>query len=140
MPRPNLVKVCDCFFDVGVYCMMKDLSYRDFFTLCIKERDDKRCSFMIWTHEDCFIACCMTFFQTSVKISGLEKLKLSLTSNCFYSNAGFDSDDHDDVSSCITTNFDEQNISYFCFYCQNIILVGFREKLHCIACRINYSP
>ena len=102
---------------------MKGLSYRDFFTLCMKERDDKRCSFMILIHEDCFIACCMNLLQTSVKTSGLEKLKPSLTSNFFYSNAGFDSDD----------------INYFCFYCQKIILVGFSEQLHCITCHITYS-
>ena len=83
---------------------------------------------MISTHEDCFIACCMNFLQTSVKISGLEKRKSSLTSNCFHSNAGFDSDDDDDMSSCLTTNFDEQNINYFCLYCQKIISVGFSEK------------
>ena len=74
MPRPNLVNVCDCCYDVGVSCMMKALSYRDFFTLYMKERDDKRCSLMISTHEYSFIACCMNFLQTSVKISGLEKL------------------------------------------------------------------
>ena len=65
MPRPNLVKVCNCFYDVGVYCMMKDLSYTDFFTLCIKERDDKRCSLMISTDEDCFNVCLRIFTNIS---------------------------------------------------------------------------
>ena len=102
---------------------------------------------MISTDEDCFIACCMNFLYTSVKTSGLERLNPSLKSNCFYFNDGFDSDDDedhdddddDDVSSCITTIFDKQNINYFCFHCQKIILVGFSKELHCIACRMTYS-
>ena len=56
---------------------------------------------MFTTHEDCFVACCMDFLKTSAKISGLEKLKPLLVTNCFYSG-GFDSDDE---SSCINMNF-----------------------------------
>ena len=87
----------------------------------MKERDDRKNSFMITTHEDCFIASCMDFLKTSVKISGLEKLTRLLVSNCFY-DGGFDSDEEDDEkSSCININVDEQNINRFSFCCQKII-------------------
>ena len=94
-------------FDVSVHYKIKDLSYSGFCILCMKERDDKKCSFIIATHEDCFIDCCIDFLKTSVKISGPEKLNPLLMSNCFYSAAGFDSDDDDDVFSCISANFGE---------------------------------
>ena len=70
----KFIKICDYFFDVSMYCVMKNLCYREFFSLCMKEMDNRKNSFLIKTHEDCFIACCMDFLKTSVKISGLEKL------------------------------------------------------------------
>ena len=139
---PKSIKLCDSCFDVVVYCLMKNLCYRGFFSLCMKERDDGKNSFMIATHEDCFIAFCfnpcfinyfMDFSKISVKISGLEKFKLLLVSDCFYSGE-FHSDDEDDEESlCINMNFDEQNINYFCFCCQNI-LNSFSEELCHITC------
>ena len=113
---------------------MKNVCYREFFSLCMKERDDRKNFFMITTHEDCFIACSMNFLKISVKISGLEKLNPLLVSNCFYSGE-FDSDDQDDEESlCINMNFDEQNINYFCLCCQKIILNSFSEELRYITC------
>ena len=131
---PKSIKVYDCFFDVAVYFLIKNICYREFFSLCMKERDDRKNSFMITTHEDCFIAFCMDFLKTSVKISGLEKLTRLLVSNCFY-DGGFDSDEEDDEkSSCININVDEQNINHFSFCCQKIILNSFSEELRCITC------
>ena len=66
---PYAIKDCDCFFDVGVYCKMKDLSYREFFGLCMKERDDRKTSFIITTHDDHFIVCCMDFLKITIQIS-----------------------------------------------------------------------
>ena len=80
---------------------MNDLFYREFFSLCMKQRDDKKTSFIITTHDDSFIACCMDFLKTKTKISGLKKLKLLMVSNYFYSNAGFGSESEGNVSSCI---------------------------------------
>ena len=128
----NALKVCGCFFDVGVYCKMKDSFYIEFFSLCMKERDDRKTSFIITTHEDCFIVCCKYFLKITIKISGFKKIKPLLVSNCFYSNGGFESESEDDVSSCINMNFDEQNTNYFCFCCQKIILNSFSERLHYI--------
>ena len=85
---------------------------------------------MTTTHDGCFIVCCKDFLKTLVKISGLKKLKPLLVSNCFYSSAGFGSESEDDESSCININFDEQNIDYFCFCRQIIILNSFSEELH----------
>ena len=92
----SIMKACDCFFDVGVYCKMKDSSYREFFSLCMKERDDRKTSFMIITHDDCFIVSCTDFLKTFVKVSRLKKLKPLLISNCFYSSAEFGSESEDD--------------------------------------------
>ena len=36
------IKVCHCFFDVVMYCLMKNVCYREFFSLCMKERDDRK--------------------------------------------------------------------------------------------------
>ena len=121
---PNAVKVCDYFFDVGMYCKMKDLFYRELFSLCMKERDDRKTYFIITTHDECFVVSCMDFLKTTIKTSGLKKLKLLLISNCFYSKAGFESES-DEVSSCRNINFEEQNIDYFCFCCQKVILNSF---------------
>ena len=121
---------------------MKNLCCGEFFSLCMKERDDGKNVFMITNHEDCFIAFCFNpcftdffidFSKTSVKISGLEKFKLLLISDCFYSGE-FHSNDEDDMeSSCINMNFDEQNINYFCFCCQKF-LNSFSEELSHITC------
>ena len=80
----DAIKVCNCFFDAGVYCQMKDSSYGEFFSVCMKERDDRKTSFLITSHDDCcFIVCCMDFFKTTIKISGLKKLNPLLVSNYF---------------------------------------------------------
>ena len=81
--------------------------------------------------EICFIASCKDFLKTMVKIKKLNKIKILLASNCFYSS-GIDSGSGDDVMSCINTNFDEQNFDYFCFYYQRIILDSFSDELHYI--------
>ena len=131
---PKSTKVYDCIFDVAICCLMENLCSRKFFSLCLKERDYKKNSFMITTHEDCFIGCCLYFLKISVKISWLEKLKLLLVSKYFYSG-GFDSDDEDDEESlCINMDFDVQNINYFCFCCQKVILNSFSEELRYITC------
>ena len=110
---------------------MKDSPYREFFSLFMKERDDRETPFIITTHDDSFYVCCMDFLKTTIKISGLKKLKPLLVLNCVYSNAGFESESEDDVSSCINMNFDEQNVG---FCCQKIILNCFTERLHFITC------
>ena len=48
---PNPIKVCDYFFDVGVYCKKNNLFYSKFFNRCLKERTEKRTYFMITTHD-----------------------------------------------------------------------------------------
>ena len=106
---PNAIKDCDCFFDVCVYCKKNDLFYSEFFNLYLKERNEKRTSFMISTHDNCFIVCCKDFLKIIIEITSLEKLKPLLSSNYFFSN-GFDSDSKNDESSYISTNF---NIDFF---------------------------
>ena len=99
----------------------------------MKGRDDRKNCFVITPHEDCFIACCIDLLKTSVKISRLEKLKPLLVSNFF--SGGYDSDDEiDEESSCIDINFDEQNITHFCFCCQKTILNSFSKELRYITC------
>ena len=34
---PSVIKICDCFFDIGVYCKKKDPSYKELFSLSMKE-------------------------------------------------------------------------------------------------------
>ena len=36
----SAIEVCDCFFDVGVYCKMKDSSYKQCFSLYMKVKND----------------------------------------------------------------------------------------------------
>ena len=120
---PRSIKACDCFFDVGVYFKWKDSSYKQFFSFFNIKRDVRKRSLMLTSHEDCFIACCKDFLKTIIKISGLKELQPSLVSNCFYSSAGFGSGSYDEKSSCININFDDQNIEYFRFCCQKIILL-----------------
>ena len=67
----SAIKVCDCFFDVGVYFKMKDSSYKQCLSLYMKDKNDRKTSFMIATHDDCFIVCCKNFLKTLVKISRL---------------------------------------------------------------------
>ena len=88
----NAIKVCDSFFDVGMYCKMKD-SYREFFSYSTKERDDRKTSFIITTHDDCF------WTQETYPVAGIELF--------FFSNAGFQLEPEDDVSPCINIHFDE---------------------------------
>ena len=83
--------------------------------------------------ETCYIACCKGFLKTTVKKKRLNKIKSLLVSNCLYSS-GIDPGSEDDVMSCITTNFNEQNFGYFCFYYERIILDSFSDELNCIAC------
>ena len=98
-------KVCDCFFDVAIYCKTKDVVYEEFFNLCLHQRN-RKISFMIMeTHDDCFIVCCKDFLKATVKDLGLNKIKPLLLLDWFYSS-GFDSDTEDNLFSCIKTNFD----------------------------------
>ena len=46
----SAIEVCDCFFDVGVYCKMKDSSYKQCFSLYMKDKNDRKTSFMTTTH------------------------------------------------------------------------------------------
>lgn len=81
------------------------------------------------THGDsCFIACCKEFLKTTIKDLRLNKIKLLLLSDCFYSR-GFDSETGD-IVLCIKTNFHKQNIGNLCFSFQRIILKSFNEELH----------
>ena len=125
---PSSIKVCDCFFDVGVYCKWKDSTYKEIFSFCMIEKDKRKASFMIRTHDACFIACCKDFLKTIIKISGFKELKPSLVLNCFYSSAGFESGSEGDESSRVNMNFDEENIDYFCLCCQKIILISFSKE------------
>ena len=85
----SCTKVCDCFLDVAVYCKTEGFLYGEFFNHCKKERHNRKTSFIIMaTHDDCLIACCKDFLKTMVKTSGLNKIKLLLVSNCFFSNGG----------------------------------------------------
>ena len=123
------LKVCDCFFNVAVYCKMVESLYREFVNLCMNEKHDSKTSFAIIRKETCFIACCKDFLKAMIKKKGLNKIKSMLASNCFYSS-GIDSGFEDDMMSCINTNFNEQNFDYFCFYCQRNISDSFSNELH----------
>ena len=125
------INVCDCFFDVLVYCKMVESPYIEFFNFCMNEKHDRKTSFPIMGKETCFIACCKDFLKAIVKKNGLNKIKSMPVSNCFYSS-GIDSGSEDDVMSCINTNFDEQNFDYFCFYYQRNIIDSFSNELHYI--------
>ena len=119
---PSCIKVCDCFFDVAVYCKMVESPYRKFFNLCMNEKHSRKTSFAIMRKETCFNASCKDFFETMVKKKRLNKIKSLSTSNCFYSS-GTDAGCEDDVMSLIYTNFEEQNFNYFCFFVKKIFWV-----------------
>ena len=124
----STIKVCDCFFDVAVYCEMVESPYRDFFNYCMNENHDN----YVTTRKDTrFIACCKDFLKTLIKKNGLNKIETTLASNCFYSS-GINSGYEDEVVSCINTHFDEQNLDYYCFICQRNILDSFSDELHYI--------
>ena len=124
----STTKSCDCFFDVAVYCEMVESPYRDFFNYCMNEKHDRKNSFVTMRKDTRFIACCKDFLKTLIKKKGLNKIKKTLASNCFYSS-GIDSGSEDDVMSCIN---DEQNLDYYCFICQRNILDSFSDELHYI--------
>ena len=124
----STTKSCDCFFDVAVYCEMVESPYRDFFNYCMNEKHGRKNSFVTMRKDTRFIACCKDFLKTLIKKKGLNKIKKTLASNCFYSS-GIDSGSEDDVMSCIN---DEQNLDYYCFICQRNILDSFSDELHYI--------
>ena len=51
------IKVCDCFFDVTVYCKMTEPPYSEFSNLFMNEEHDRKTSLAIMREETCFIAC-----------------------------------------------------------------------------------
>ena len=123
------IKVCDSFLDVSVYCKTTGIVYGEFLNLCLQQKNRKRSFVIMTTHGDsCLIACCKDFLKTMIKDLGLNKIKLLLLSDCFYSS-GFDSDTGD-IVLCIQTNFHKQNIGNLCFSFQRIILKSFSEELH----------
>ena len=120
---------------------MKGLLYKEFFGICMNEIKDRKTSFTITTDGDCFIACSKDFLKTINKIAGHKKFKLLLLSNCFCASDGFDFDSEDNESSCVNTNFDEQNIIIFASvlkklfsivllrnYIISLVLISFRSK------------
>ena len=42
MEKLTSIKVCDCFFDVGIYCLSEDFPYANFFHLCLQAKNGKR--------------------------------------------------------------------------------------------------
>ena len=128
--KKSITKVCDCFFNVAVYCKISESPYREFFNLCMNKKQDKKTSLAIMRKETCFVACCKDFLKAMVK-KRLNKIRPMLASNCFYSS-GIASGSEDDMMSCINTNFDEQNFDYFCFCCQRKVIDSFSNELHYI--------
>ena len=84
---------------------------------------------IMMTQDNCLIACCKDFLKTLIQYFKLNKIKPLLLSDSFYF-CGIASDTETGDIIRIKTNFDKENIDYFCFCCQRIILKNFSDELH----------
>ena len=119
------IKVCDCFFNVPIYCLSEDLPYANFFSLCLQAWNDKRNSFMIMKViidlENCFIACCTKFIQIKIQDPRQDiDCTKALTRNCFYfDNNGIDVNDNMRIT-CVNASFsDKKTLIIFVFLSKN---------------------
>lgn len=60
----DLMRVCNCFLDVAIYCLVEDLAYAKFFHHCLQVKYDRKNTILnMKTQNNCFIACCFDIIK-----------------------------------------------------------------------------